>query len=293
MKLPALVSIRFFEATARNLSVKCAAEELHVTSGAVTQQVRKLEEFLGRPLFERRSRGLILTTEGLDYYLACQEALTLIGRATDKLMTNENQVVLVSCTPGFATQWLVPRLQDFMYQAKDIDVRVSTSNRKVDLRKEGIHFAVRHGMGEYPGLQSKVLLADDLIPVCSPRLIAPQKTATIDFVREELLLHDEHRGDWRLWFNAAGINHIKSDSGIVFVNSNAVIEAAIAGRGFALVHRALVQSELASGLLIALESVTLKTPIAYHLVYYPDTLIDSVSRRFFDWIILQSKESSI
>lgn len=293
MKLPPLASIRFFDATARHLSVKLAAEELHVTPGAVTQQIRKLEQFLGHALFERRARGLALTEQGRDYHPACQEALTLIGRATEKLAATQPQVILVSCTPGFAAQWLVPRLQDFMRDARAIDVHVSTTNRKVDLVNESIHFAVRHGLGDYPGLKSQVLLADELIPVCSPRLAAPRRTARREDITDALLLHDEHREDWRLWCEAAGMRRLRCNAGIVFVNSNAAIEAALSGRGYALVRPSLVQQELASGRLLVVKGVKLRTPLAYHLVYRPETLIDPVARKFFDWILAQARTDQI
>lgn len=112
MQLPPLLTLRFFETTARHLSVKLAAEELCVTPGAVSQQLRKLEEFLGCPLFERLPRGLALTAVGREYQTACQEALALIGRATAKLTHTQRHAIVMSCTPSFATQWLVPKLQD-------------------------------------------------------------------------------------------------------------------------------------------------------------------------------------
>jgi len=289
--LPPLPSIRFFEATARHLSVTLAAEELHVTPGAVTQQVRKLESFLGCALFERRARGLALTAEGRAYHAACQEALALIRRATAQLAKDRRQVILVSCTPGFAAQWLVPRLQDFLSGAPQIDVHVSTTNRKVDLAREGIDFAVRHGLGDHPGLQSRVLLADDLIPVCSPRLVAPRRSAVLADITAERLLHDEHRDDWRLWCEAADVHGLDCGGGIVFVNSNAAIEAALAGRGVALVRRSLVEPELASRRLLAVKVPALRTPLAYHLVYRAETLATPAMRGFFEWILAQAGQA--
>jgi LysR family glycine cleavage system transcriptional activator len=284
MRLPPLPSLRFFEAVARRLSVTLAARELHVTPGAVTQQVRKLEDFLGCALFERRARGLTLTAQGRAYHAACQEALALIERATARLAADRRQIILVSCTPGFATQWLIPRLQDFLRGAPEIDVHVSTTHRPVDLARESIHFAVRHGLGDYPGLQSKTLLADELIPVCSPRLVAPRRSATRADITAERLLHDEHRDDWRLWCQAAGVDGLDCDGGIVFVDSNAAIEAALAGQGVALVRRSLVARELAARRLLAVKVPPLRTPLAYHLVYRAPTLADPAARAFFTWI---------
>ncbi|UGA37362.1 LysR substrate-binding domain-containing protein [Chromobacterium haemolyticum] len=199
MPKPPLDSLRFFEAAARRLSVKQAAEELHVTPGAVSQQLRKLESFLGQPLFERRARGLALNAAGRDYLDACRQALDLIDHATARL-TGARRVILLSCTPSFGAQWLLPRLQGFMREHPHIDVHVSTGNRVVDLASENIHFAVRHGLGDYPGLNACKLLDDELTPVCAPTL-----PARLDALSGEQLLHDEHRGDWRLWSRAAGL----------------------------------------------------------------------------------------
>ncbi|WP_429951566.1 LysR substrate-binding domain-containing protein [Comamonas sediminis] len=290
MRLPPLIAVRFFEATARHLSVRQAAHELHVTPGAVSQQVRKLEEFLGCALFERLPRGLALTPAGCDYQAVCGDALARIGHATERLSAPTRRVVLVSCTPGFAVQWLVPRLQQFLQQAPELDVHVSTTHRAVDLPGEGVHFAVRHGLGRYPGLHAEVLLADDLIPVCSPRLVAPRRTARLADITGPQLLHDEHRDDWRLWCQAHRLPQVDCEQGVVFAHSNGAIEAAVAGRGFALVRRGLVARELATRALIGVPTGALSTPLAYHLVYPPETLIDPALRRFRAWIVAQGAE---
>ena len=295
MRLPPLIAVRFFEAAARHLSVRRAAAELHVTPGAVSQQVRKLEDFLGCALFERQARGLALTAAGRDYQVACGEALARIGQATSRLLAaHERRVVLVSCTPGFAAQWLVPRLQTFLQQAPLLDVHVSTTQRLVDLQAEGVQFAVRHGRGPYAGLQAERLLDDDLIAVCSPRLVAPRRTARLQDITGERLLHDGQRDDWRLWCQAQGLTGVQgvdAAQGVVFAHSNGAVEAALAGQGFALVRRTLVARELAARSLIGVQGdAALPTPLAYHLVYPPETLIDPALRQFRDWIVAQAAE---
>lgn len=285
MQLPPLLALRFFEATARRLSVKLAAEELCVTPGAVSQQLRKLEDFLGCPLFERLPRGLVLTSAGREYQATCQEALAMIGRATAKLTQTRRQTIVVSCTPSFATQWLVPRLQGFMREAPKIDVHVSTTNRLVDLNSEGVHFAIRHGLGRYPGLRAETLMEDDYIAVCSPQLVQPRTSVTPADIQAHLLLHDEGRKDWRLWLDAQGLNQVDSSGGVVFVDSNAAIEAALAGLGYALVRGGLVEAELAAGRLLSVSAPVLHSPMAYYLVYLPETLIDPTMGKFRDWIM--------
>lgn len=285
MKLPPLIAVRFFEATARHHSVREAARELNVTPGAVSQQVRRLESFLGCALFERLPRGLALTPAGMDYQAACGEALARIGHATARLAAGARRVVRVSCTPDFAAQWLVPRLQHFLQQAPELDVHVNSTHRAVDLLAEDMHFAVRHGLGPYPGLHAEWLLDDDLIPVCSPRLVAPRLWAGPHDITGLRLLHDGHRDDWRMWCQAQGLVRVECAQGVVLAGTNGAIEAALAGQGFALVKRPLVARELATRALVGLQAPAVQTPLGYRLVYRPEALIDPALRRFRDWVV--------
>lgn len=287
MHLPPLSTVRSFEATARHGSAARAAEELHVTPGAISQQLRKLEDFVGQRLFERQARGLVLTDAGRVLLAGCQEALAALQRATAQLR-HQRQVLLVSCTPVFAAQWLVPRLQDFLQSAPEVDVHVSTTARLVDLAAEGVHFAVRHGLGRYAGLQARRLLDDDLQTVCSPLWVAHRPTAQAADITAAGLLHDGQRDDWQLWARAAGRPQLDTSQGIVFVDSNAAIEAALAGRGVALARRSMVVNELEQGRLLALQVPPLVTPLAYYLVFREPTLAQPAARRFHDWLLAQA-----
>ncbi len=287
MHLPPLSTVRSFEATARHGSAARAAEELHVTPGAISQQLRKLEDFVGQRLFERQARSLVLTDAGRVLLAGCQEALAALQRATAQLR-HQRQVLLVSCTPVFAAQWLVPRLQDFLQSAPEVDVHVSTTARLVDLAAEGVHFAVRHGLGRYAGLQARRLLDDDLQPVCSPLWVAHRPTAQAADITAAGLLHDGQRDDWQLWARAAGRPQLDTSQGIVFVDSNAAIEAALAGRGVALARRSMVVNELEQGRLLALQVPPVVTPLAYYLVFREPTLAQPAARRFHDWLLAQA-----
>ncbi len=149
--------------------MKAAADELCVTSSAVSQQIAKLESMTNSRLFIRSPRRLELTTEGRIYLRAIRPAFNQIAEATQRLM-NEGKAnkVTVSCTSGFAIQWLLPRLPAFEKANAGVEVQISTTNRQVDLLSEGIDFAIRHGAGDYPGLESECLINDKLLPVCSP-----------------------------------------------------------------------------------------------------------------------------
>ncbi|WP_174509013.1 transcriptional regulator GcvA [Klebsiella oxytoca] len=287
MKMPPLHALMFFESAARLMSMKAAAEELCVTSSAVSQQIAKLEKMTNIRLFIRSPRCLELTTEGRIYLRAISPAFSQIAEATQRLM-NEGKTnkVTVSCTSGFAIQWLLPRLPVFEKNNPGVEVQISTTNRQVDLLSEGIDFAIRHGAGRYPGVESECLVNDKLIPVCSPRLIATEyELSSPGDMARYTLLHDEHRLDWAIWFRALGISDVNTDTGPVFIDSNGVIEAAIAGKGIALVHDALVREELENGLLINPLKVSINSPIAYYLVYEESALLQKMSRRFRDWII--------
>lgn len=286
MRLPPLPAVRCFDAVARHLSVRRAAAELCVTPGAVSQQLRKLEDFLGCHLLERLPRGLALTPAGRDYHAVVGTALARIAQAGAALPRAGARVVRVSCTPGFAAQWLVPRLQPPPAALDGLDLQLNSTDRLVDLVADGVHFAVRHGVGPWPGLRSEVLLADELIAVCSPRLVAPRSSACLADLQGALLLHDGHRRDWPLWCQAHGAA-VDARQGLVFVESNGALEAALAGRGFALVRRSLVARELATRALVGLQAPPLATPLAYHLVYPPSTAQDPALRRVRDWFHAQ------
>jgi len=287
MKLPPLHALMCFEAAARHLSMKKAAEDLCVTSSAVSQQIAKLEEIMNVRLFLRSPRHLELTPEGRIYLRAIRPAFNQIAEATQRLMDEgKPNKITISCTSGFAIQWLLPRLPAFEKMNPGVEAQISTTNRRVDLLSEGIDFAVRHGTGSYPGLESDCLLNDRLRPVCSPQLIPPEKalSSPLDITRFTLL-HDEHRMDWALWFRAVGINNADTDKGPVFVDSNGVIEAALAAKGIALLRGALVREEIESGRLINPLRVAVESPIAYYLVYDESAVLQRMSRRFRDWIV--------
>ena len=286
MKMPPLHALMCCEAAARHMSIKLAAEELCVTASAVSQQIAKLEALMNVRLFIRTPRSLTLTDEGRQYLAAVRPAFAQIEAATRHLLEQEtSHSVALSCTRGFAVQWLLPGLAEFEQANPGVEVQISTSNRRVDLLAEGYDFAIRHGGGSYPGLEVDRLVDDDLCPLCSPQLLVPGRA--LNSPRElgdYPLLHDEHRRDWALWFSSLGFPDLNTDRGPVFIDSNGALEAAIAGQGIALLRRSLARDALRQGALVpALES-TVASPIAYYLVYAPSALLQPLNRRFRNWI---------
>ncbi|HEV7246415.1 MAG TPA: transcriptional regulator GcvA [Shinella sp.] len=272
-RLPSLSGLRAFEAAARHLSVTLAAGELNVTPGAVSLQIRDLEQSLSVRLFDRLPRQLRLTEDGEGYFKAMRSAFRLMREATDELLARARPTTLsISCTPTFAAQWLVPRLPNFEERLPGVDIRISASNRLVDFVRDGVDIAIRHGFGRYEGLVSERLLDDNLVPVIAPALRETQPLDEPADLANHILIHDVHRQDWRLWLEAMGVTGIDAMRGPVFTDSNGAIEAAKAGDGVALVRLSLVAREIQERRLVAPFSRGVSTGLAYYIVYPPGAL---------------------
>src|SRR5881275_1246501 len=196
-RLPPLNAIKAFEAAARSESFTRAAEELCVTQGAVSHQVKALEATLGVKLFNRERQRLIITEAGKDYLTVVRDALDRIAVGTERLLQRQNAGVLtVSTSPDFAAKWLVHRLGQFAEAHSDIDLRVSATLHHVDFAREDVDLAVRHGDGNWPGLDAVRLSTERLFAVCSPKLLSGRRR--IDGVADILkfpLVHLDSRSD--------------------------------------------------------------------------------------------------
>ena len=171
-RLPPLNNLKAFEAAARHESFTRAAEELCVTQGAVSQQVKALEEGLALKLFNRERQRLVITEAGRDYLTVVRDALDRIAVGTERLLQRQNAGVLtVSTSPDFAAKWLVHRLGHFAEANSGIDLRVSATLHHVDFAREEVDLAVRHGDGNWSGLDTIQLSSEKLFAVCSPKLL--------------------------------------------------------------------------------------------------------------------------
>lgn len=252
-ELPSLNALRVFEAAARHRSIKEAARELYVTPGAVSQQIKGLEDALGGPLFVRLHRGIALTEAGEALWATVSEALQRIADTIERAFPSaEAGVLTVSVLPSFAAKWLVPRLGLFRRRCPEVDVRVSASPRVVDFRREDVDVAIRHGPGGYPGLHSEWLLSGAIFPVCSPNLMGgKQPLRTPPDLARMTLLHSDPPDDWQIWLRAHGITGINAQRGPRFSDDGLMLEAAIDGQGVAISREILVAEDMARGLLVA------------------------------------------
>jgi LysR family glycine cleavage system transcriptional activator len=285
-ELPSLNGLRAFEAAARCGSVKQAAAELFVTPGAVSQQIKGLEEALGTPLFRRAGTGLRLTEAGAALYPVLHESFGQIAAALQRVRAREQAGPLtVSVMPSFAAKWLVPRLGRFRARHPQIDVRIGADARVVDLAHEDVELAIRYGQGNNPGLHSEKLLGEILFPVCSPRLLeGPQPLRTPADLRHTTLLHDDTTDEWQAWLTAHGVQGVDASRGPVFNDASMTLQAAIDEQGVALGRDVLVAEDLARGRLVRPFEGALPFRSATYLVCLPAVAEWPKVAAFMAWI---------
>ncbi len=251
-RLPPLNSLKAFEAAARHESFTRAAEELCVTQGAVSQQVKALEAGLGLKLFNRERQRLVITEAGRDYLIVVRDALDRIAVGTERLLQRQSAGVLtVSTSPDFAAKWLVHRLGHFAEAHPEIDLRVSATLHHVDFAREEVDLAVRHGDGNWPGLDPVQLSGEQLFAVCSPKLLSGRRKLgkPADLLKFPLL-HLDNREDWKQWLRAVGVDDADLTHGPVLNRVSMVIDAAINGQGVALARTTLAAWDLINGRLV-------------------------------------------
>lgn len=290
-ELPSLNGLRAFETVARRGSVKDAAAELYVTPGAVSQQVKTLEEALGTPLFRRQGTGLALTEAGAALYPVLREAFQSIGGALQRLRMRERSGPLtVSVVPSFAAKWLVPRLGSFRARQPEIDVRISATTQLVDLARDDVDVAIRLGQGDYPGLRTDFLFTEPLFPVCSPLLARgePPIRVPADLGRHTLL-HDESYDGWQMWLALHDVTGVDSRRGPVFSDASMALQAAIAGQGVAMARGELVTTDLAEGRLVRLFDLAIPYRFAYHVVSLPAVAEWPKVAAFREWLLEEAR----
>jgi LysR family glycine cleavage system transcriptional activator len=282
--------LQTFVAVARAGKMKHAAQDLALTPGAVSQRIRQLEEVAGRRLFARTSAGVELSTAGEAMFAALAEPFRAIEAVDQELGAPSSRRVTVSTMPSFAAAWLVPRLAMFARLCPDIEVAVETGTRPVDLKREPIDLAIRHGLGKYPGLESTWLVAPELIVVASPDLLKNRAPLTrpADCLAFPLL-HDFNRQDWPLWFEAHGVTAPHTNKGPAFSESHLIARAAVAGQGLALVRDIYVDDDLRSQRLVKALTVKWPAQFAYYAVATSAALQKPAVRRFQDWLVEEAR----
>lgn len=291
-RLPPLNALRTFEVAARHMSFKDAADELCITSTAVSHRIRALEEWLGVKLFNRLTRSLELTKEGVTYAPIIREAFKLLADGSDALKkSNDGGDLLISSTMSFASSWLTPRLPGFCNQYDEFHISVEATDETIDLSRTNIDVAIRYGEGGYDDLHSQMLFTDLVTPVCAPDL-AKKLFEPIDLLQlPRLDYHWAGFGDrdpsWSKWFSAAGYPEVVLGNSPVFSEEHIVLSEAIAGRGVALVGIVAAADAIQRGALVCPFSVALENR-SYYFVCQAQALNLKKVTAFRNWIISEA-----
>lgn len=287
-----LNALRAFEAAARQLSFKKAAEELSVTPAAVSQQIRSLEDYLGIQLFHRTARALLLTERAQLCLEHLREGFDSIEEACAILQTKDNDRELrISVSPSFGAKWLVPRLERYYERNADVVVKISATHQLTDFAREDVDLAIRYGPGRYAGLFVEELMREEVVPVCSPALLegesplrVPADVRNITLIHDDSSLDDESCPTWPMWLKAAGVAVEEGQRALHFNQTNFAIEAAVAGRGIVLAKRTIAESDLRSGRLVRPFKESHPVDFAYYMVCPEEKAGLPKVARFMDWL---------
>jgi LysR family glycine cleavage system transcriptional activator len=299
--LTRLKSLQALEASARHGSFVGAASELDVTPAAVGQLVRSLEDWVGYPLFRRTRSG----AERLTPVNEAQEALEDIAEGLDRLETGLKRlrgrkgrsVVVVTASQALVANWLLGRLEDFATAYPTIDVRLDVSDRVIDLAQGEADVGIRCGFGSWKGVKATRLMDEEIIAVCHRRLLPMEGEITAGWIAGQTLIHDAtpHPGgdfpSWHEWLVGLGLNGALPDRGLKINSTAAVIQAAVAARGVALVRKRFVTQELESGRLVHLMAGH-RWPVkwGYYAVATPKTLRRYEVNAFHGWLLSSVEE---
>ncbi|MDE8760135.1 MULTISPECIES: transcriptional regulator GcvA [Rhizobium] len=292
-QLPPLQTLRAFEATARRLSMTMAAEELHLTHGAVSRQIKALEDHLGVQLFRRLTRKIELTEAGITFFGTVTRLLSELARvAEDIRRKNDTTRLVISAGVSFASKWLTPRLHRLMAHYPDFDVHLQVTDAPVDFASGDVDVALQYGTGSYPFAAAERIMNETVSPVCAPEyrdrmggLATPADLAKCKLIHEIGMTTT-----WERWFAMMELPYPKT-RGPGYSHGSMSIEAAIRGEGVALGRSVLVAEDLAQGRLVALfPKARLDVEWGYDLVYAIGTQDHPKLRAFQSWISGEVRE---
>ncbi|MGU9808660.1 LysR substrate-binding domain-containing protein [Pseudomonas sp. LF052] len=277
--LPPLLALRAFEAVARHLSFIKAANELSVTQSALSHQVHKLEQHLGKPLFIRRTRAIDLTADGQRYYADIRPALDTLAAATRAQKTTPATTVLrVGLLASFATLWLAPRLAGFLNRYPHIQVELLPAIQLANVAAAEVDLAIRYGKGDWPDVHASRLMPEVISPVCSPAFKAGQ------LHNGALLMATSHRPfEWTDWCAHYHVD-LEHHPRVMLHDYNIVVEAAVAGQGIAMGRHRLIERKLQEGSLVeAFDRPPYHSEIGYWLIA-PKGPASDAAECFSQWL---------
>lgn len=290
-KIPSLQALACFEAAARQQSYTRAAQELALTQGAVSRQITALEEFLGVALFRRTRHGVLLTERGADYFAQVAPRLQALEQDTLDAMSAQGPggTLHLAAVPTFATRWLIPRLPDLKRLQPDLTIHLETSTRPFMFADTVFDAALYAGtpeqVSQWAGTRAHKLMAEQVVPVCSPHFLNGQSSLTPAAIAALPLLQQSTRTEaWRRWFDAMSVSAPLALAGPRFELFSMTAAAAAHGLGVALVPRLLIEPELARSELVVACDKVLPSERAYYLVTPQTPEERPVISRFVTWL---------
>lgn len=297
-RLPPLNALKAVEAAGRNMSFTRAAEELHVTPGAISRQVKLLEDFLGTTVFERKNRELRLLAEGEAYLKSLTEIFERLDATTRRFQdTRRARPLHIHCSMTFTLRWLVPRLTSFHASHPIREIRITTAVVPIiaQLNTGDIDVMIELGSGDWPELISHRLEDSELAPVCSAKVASAfSRPARVCELAGHTLLHSLARpDDWASWLRAAGGAGIDPYRGLRFESSSLAYQAAIEGMGIAIAQRCLIRDDLRAGKLVMPFDFSLKDGWGYYFIYLPGSAHETRLVEFREWLLNAEAASNV
>ncbi len=288
--LPSLSALESFEAVARLSSVTRAADELGRTQSAVSRQIANLEQFARRPLFTRDRKRLIVNEAGAMFHESLTRILNDLETEVGRLVTYgiHDRLLRVGVLPTFGSRWLVPRLGEFALSNEGIAISLVTGLAAFDLDRAGLDVAIQYGDGEWPNVESFLLLSEEIVVVAAPHVVRPGATVA-DYLRLDMTTRPFL---WSVWLEARNGGDPGGDRTTQFENFNMVIEAAASGMGVAVLPTFYIQDELSSGRLVAPFGPPISSGRGY---YFVQRRADRQSRKidtFRRWLLSVVQEDS-
>jgi len=296
--LPPLQTLRAFEAAARLTSFTRAAHELSVTQGAISRQIRNLEERVGIELFHRAERGVALTPAGSRYHQAVREALDAIAAATADLGVYSGKgPVTIGASSALASLWLMPRLAAFRRNEPDLDIRVLASDHAFPGAADDVDLLITYARTAPGGDDVRYLFREVIFPVCAPDFLTdePDVADAAGLLAETLLVLDDDHPDWigwPGWFAGSGLGEPRPRRSIRINSYPMLLQAAVAGQGIALGWQHLVDDLLTAGSLVALPGLALHTEGAFYLRSLRTIPTDSPAGRLREWLATSAPAGS-
>jgi DNA-binding transcriptional LysR family regulator len=295
--------LRAFEAVARHLNFRLAADQLALTTSAISRHIQGLESEVGTVLFVRHARSIELTAAGAHFLATVRKSLTDIDGCVKHLRTGRSRSsIAVTTFASFASMWLIPKLESFQQQHPDIDIRIDASDAPVDLASSDIDVALRYGPMHKMPPNAIRLFGEQLIPVASPWLLKslPRLDTPADLKMCPLIeASDPHRSHldwltWRHWLSSHGLPQLQPQRWLHFNYAYQMVQAALSGQGVVLARPPLIAESLVNGDLVeVLPGHRTESPMAYWLLTHPNTAEQAHIKDFAAWLIGQAQQTQV